>query len=151
MKLKSNFIQGIIKSIWVQRILRVVLGILFIYVGYAKILHSSTVAENLMLLDIFPWFIINIIAMWLVCFEVFIGFLVISGVWLRTSSLLLVCFCIICLGLISYAIASGLNIHCGCFVTAPTGPARSWVSLWQEVLVLAGCVWLWITAKSRKA
>jgi len=110
-------------------------------------LHSDKVADNLLLLDIFPWGIINIFAVWLVSFEVFIGVVVILGIWLRASSLLLVCFCILCLGLIVYAIANGLNMHCGCFVTAPTGPARNWVSLWQEVLMLAGCVWLYVTTK----
>ena len=147
MKLRSNFVQGIIKSLWLQRILRVVLGVLFIYVGYAKILHSDKIADNLLLLDILPWSIINIFAVWLVCFEVFIGIVVILGIWLRASSLLLVCLCVMCIGLIVYAVASGLKMHCGCFVTAPTGPARNWVSLWQEVLMLAGCVWLYVTTK----
>ena len=151
MELRSNFVQGIMKSPWLQRILRIVIGLLFVYVGYAKILHADKVAGNLLLLDIFPWCIINIFAMWLVCFEVFIGVLVISGIWLRASSLLLICFCVICLGLISYAIAGDLNIHCGCFVTAPTGPARSWSSLWQEILMLIGCIWLWATTKNVKA
>ena len=144
----NNAIQADSGNLWLQRFLRLVLGGLFIYVGYAKLDHGSQVAENLFLLGIFPWGLVNIMAMWLLCFEIFIGFLVILGVWLRACSIMLIGFCLMCIGLITFAIASKLELHCGCYVTGPTGPARDWLSLWQEVMMLAGCVWLWTTSRT---
>ena len=137
----------IIKNIWIQRFLRILFGIIFIYAGYAKLDHVNVVAENLMLLQIIPWTVINIFAMWLLGFEIFIGIILLTGLWLRASSSLLIGFCILCLGLIVFAILSDLNMHCGCFVTSPTGDARDWRSLWAEGLILLGSVWLWVTTK----
>ena len=90
---------------------------------------------------------INVFAVWMLGFEMLLGALLFAGVWLRACSGILIGFCLMCLGLICFAIASDLKMHCGCFVTAPTGPARNWVSLWHEGLILAGCLWLWTTTK----
>ena len=145
---QRGFVQGIATGLWSQRLLRIVIGALFFYAGYAKLSHVDKVAENLLLLDIFPWGVINVFAAWMLCFEMCLGVLLIAGVWLRACSGMLVVFCLMCLGLISFAIASDLKMHCGCFVTAPTGPARSWASLGQELFVLIGCVWLLATTTS---
>lgn len=135
------------KNILLQRILRIIIGCLFIYVGYVRLKYPHMIAEHLMVLDIFPWALINFFAMWMLCFEVFIGILVISGFWLRSSSLMLIGFCIVCICLISYALLQGLSLHCGCFVTAPTGSPRTWGSLYQEGLMLIGCIGLWMTTR----
>ena len=148
MKLWYYHLTNISKNVWTQRFLRIVLGVILIYAGYAKLGHANVVAENLMLLQILPWSIVNILAMWLLCFEIFAGVLLIAGIWLRALSSLIIGFCVICIGLIVYAIAQELNMHCGCFVTAPTGDARNWVSLWKEGLILLSSIWLWSTTRS---
>ena len=144
---QNNSPHNIIMNLWMQRTLRILLGVIFIYAGYAKLDHANIVAENLMLLQILPWGTINIFAMWLLCFEIFVGIFLIIGIWLRALTSLVIGFCVICLGLIVYAIANDLNLHCGCFVTSPTGDARNWGSLWQEGLILLGSIWLWTTTK----
>lgn len=141
----NKYVIILLKNIWLQRFLRIAIGVLFIYVGYKRIHLAHMVAEHLMILEIFPWSLINIVAMWLLCFEIFIGAFVITGIWLRSCSILLIGFCILCLGLISYALIHEISIHCGCFVTSATGAPRTWGSLWQEGLVLLGCVCLRLT------
>ena len=145
---ESNLIGKVNQNPWTQRMLRIILGALFFYAGYAKLSHSDGVADNLLALNLLPWSTVNFMAMWLVCFEMFIGVLVIAGFWLRPGSMLLIGFCVICLGLICYAIAIGLKLHCGCFVTEATGDSRVWGSLWQEILILLGCIWLFATTKA---
>ena len=145
----SSTATRILHGVWLQRVLRIVLGVFFIYVGYAKLDHADKVAQNLLMLDLLPWSTINCFAVWMICFEMVIGILLITGVWLRACSTLVMGFCVVCLGLIWYAIASGLTLHCGCFVTAPTGAARTWASLWQEGGILVACVWLWTTTGNR--
>ena len=137
-------------SIWLQRFLRIILGGIFIYVGYKRILMPHMIGEHLMMLGIVPWSLINFMAMWLLCFEIFVGALVILGIWLRACSLLLILFSSLCIGLISYAAALDIPMHCGCFVTTATGAPRTWGSLWQEGLILFGCVSLWKTTKLQK-
>lgn len=148
LKLRNNHITIVSNNIWLQRLLRITLGIILIYAGYAKLDHANVVAENLMLLQILPWKVINILAMWLLCFEIFAGILLITGIWLRALTSLVIGFCVICIGLIAYAIAQDLSLHCGCFVTSPTGDERNWVSLWTEVLILLSCIWLWSTTRT---
>ena len=145
--LQTDSLVKTIKNIWIQRFLRILFGVIFIYAGYAKLDHVNVVAENLMLLQIIPWAVINIFAMWLLGFEIFIGIILLTGLWLRASSTLLMGFSVLCLGLIVFAILSDLNMHCGCYVTSPTGDARDWGSLWAEGLILLGSVWLWVTTK----
>ncbi len=145
----NKYILIALNSPWPQRLLRIVIGIIFIHVGYKRILIPHMVAEHLMILEIFPWSLINIVAMWLLCFEIFIGAFVITGIWLRSCSILLIGFCIICLGLITYALINNISLHCGCFVTSATGTPRTWGSLWQEGILLLGCVCLWSTTLKR--
>jgi len=47
------------------------------------------------------------------------------------------------LGLIQ-ALARGIDVQCGCFSLDPEEAVRSWASLWQECLLLAACLWVWI-------
>ena len=133
---------------WLQLPLRIVIGIIFIYVGLARLRHPNMVAEHLMILKILPWGLINIFTMWMLCFEVFIGIMVITGIWLRASSIILTGFCILCICLISFALIKGIPMHCGCFVTAPTGSPREWASLWQEGLILSVCIALFKTTRN---
>jgi uncharacterized membrane protein YphA (DoxX/SURF4 family) len=140
----------ILKNPWFQRLLRIVIGCLFLYVGYARLRYPHMVAEHIMVLGIVPWGLVNFFAMWMLSFEAFAGILILSGVWLRACSIMLVAFCVVCTCLISYALLSGLQLHCGCFVTAATGSARSWASLWQEGLMFAGCFALWKTTDNQK-
>jgi len=144
---QNKSLVSLFTHIWIQRLLRIILGAIFIYAGYAKLDHVNVVAENLLLLEIFPWGVINLIAMWLLGFEIFIGIFLLTGIWLRASSALLIGFSSLCLGLIVFAIFSDLSMHCGCFVTSPTGDARDWGSLWAEGFILLGSVWLWVTTK----
>jgi uncharacterized membrane protein YphA (DoxX/SURF4 family) len=130
--------------------LRTVIGILFIYVGYSRLQHPNLVAEHLLTLKILPWGMVNFFAMWMLIFEVFIGILVISGIWLRASSVVLIGFSILCTCLISYALINGLSMHCGCFVAAATGKPRTWSSLFQEGIMLLGCIVLLMTTINEK-
>jgi uncharacterized membrane protein YphA (DoxX/SURF4 family) len=140
----------LLKNKWFQRILRIVTGSILIYVGYVRLRHPNMVAEHLMVLELLPWSLVNFFAMWMLCFEVFIGILIISGIWLRASSIILIGFCVLCICLISYALVKGLSMHCGCFITSPAGSPRTWGSLWQEALILLVCILLFITTRCEK-
>jgi len=130
----------LIKTPWPKRMLRIIIGSIFIYVGYVRLQHPNLVAEHIMALEILPWKLVNFFAMWMLCFEVFIGIMLICGIWLRAGTIIIIGFCILCTFLISYALMKGLSMQCGCFVTSPAGMPRNWSSLWQEGIMLAGCV-----------
>lgn len=130
---------------WPGRILRVILGILFIYVGYARLKHPNLIAEHMIMLNLIPWSMINFMAMWMLTFEIFIGLLLMTGIWPRATSYAVIGFCTMCIFLISYAISNKLSMHCGCFVTAATGSPRDWNSLYQEGVIMLGAILLLLT------
>jgi uncharacterized membrane protein YphA (DoxX/SURF4 family) len=140
---KSEFILTILKSSWRQRLLRIIIGAIFIYASFDKIIHPDRFAEIIMDYEILPWGLINISAIWLPCLEFLVGLLVIGGIWVRSCSFLLIGLCLLFIGGISYSLEQGISLHCGCFSTGSSGAARTWGSLWQEGLLLLGCVWLW--------
>ena len=118
-------------------------NLLLIYLLNRIILYILT-------LNILPWGMVNFFTMWMLIFEVFIGILVIFGIWLRASSFVLTGFGILCTFLISYALINDLSMHCGCFVAAATGKPRTFSSLYQEGIMLLGCILLLMTTRNEK-
>lgn len=151
MMCRSEFIKRILKNPLLQILLRIVVGGLFIWAGLVKLIHPDRFAEQVMAYEILPWGLVNIWAVWLLCLEILLGVFVIGGIWLRTCSILLIGLLVLFIIAISSALARGISLHCGCFSVATTGPPRTWASLWQEGLILLGCLWLWTTSKNVKA
>ena len=149
MERMSKFIMKISRVSWVQRLLRIIIGSIFIYASFDKIIHPDRFAEIIWNYKILPWSLINIPAIWLPCLELIVGVLIIGGIWVRISSFLLIVLMVLFIGGISSALARGVSLHCGCFSTDSSGVARSWGSLWQEGLISVGCVWLWVTTFKR--
>ena len=139
----SEFILRIIKHSWIMKLLRIIIGGIFIYASFDKIIHPDRFAEIIMDYRILPWSLINISSVWLSCLELLVGVLIIGGIWVRSCSLLLIFLCLLFISGMSFSLAKGISLHCGCFSTSLSGEARTWGSLWQEGLILLGCVWLW--------
>lgn len=97
---------------------RIVLGLVFIYASYDKILHPAAFAKIIYNYQMLPDKLINLTAILLPWLELVIGCLLISGLWLPgavfiSNVLLIIFFCILI-----YNKARGLNINCGCFSTS---------------------------------
>lgn len=108
----------ILKSIWTQRFLRIIIGSIFIYASYDKIIHPDRFADVIMDYRILPLSLVNISAIWLPFLELLLGLLIIKGTWIRPCSLLMIVLCLLFIGEISYSLAKGINLNCGCFSTS---------------------------------
>ena len=96
---------------------RIVLGVVFIYASYDKILHPAAFAKIIYNYQILPDELVNLSAIFLPWLELITGSLLIIGVWLPGSVfisniLLIIFFCAL-----MYNKARGLDISCGCFST----------------------------------
>jgi uncharacterized membrane protein YphA (DoxX/SURF4 family) len=134
----------------VQIILRLILGGVFLYAAGDKILHPDLFAPILLSYQILPLSCINFVALWLPACELLVAVLVLLGIWVRAASILLSGLLVIFIAGIVSALARGINLHCGCFSTDTSGPARTWVSLWEEALLLALAVLLWSSYWDRR-
>ncbi|RJP30576.1 MAG: DoxX family membrane protein [Candidatus Omnitrophota bacterium] len=99
-------------------LLRVFLGLIFVYSGYSKLIDLAEMANDIDNYRILPTASVNVIAIILPPVELITGFCLIFGLFLDgalmiTTSMLVV-FCIA----IESAVLRGLDIECGCALTS---------------------------------
>ena len=126
--------------------LRIGIGLVFVYASIDKVIHPDQFAEVMTDYEILPEAVVNGAALWLGWLEVVLGVLLIAGAWVRAASLMVTALTVVFIGGVSVALTRGIGLHCGCFSTDPGGDARTWASLWQEGLLLLGCLWLTVQA-----
>ncbi len=137
-------------KVWIQSVLRCAIGGVFIYASIDKTIHPDRLAEIIIGYQILPISLVNISAIWLPYLEFLVGVLCLSGIWLRASSFLLTGLSILYLGAIFYTLSRGIPLVCGCF-SVNSQSFKTWGSLWQESLLLLGCILLWLTTKKENS
>ena len=100
----------------VQIVLRVALGLIFIYAGWVKLqdpwqLFAAGVASY----EILPMGAVEFVARTLPWFEIALGVVLISGYFLRVSSTVVGALLALFFTLIVRAFIQGKEINCGCF------------------------------------
>ena len=126
----------------VFHILRLMLGAVFLYASYDKILHPQAFAKAVYNYQILPDAAVNLAALILPWLELLLGLCLIAGVWLPGAT-------VTCTGLLSAFIGAlifnrirGLDIHCGCFSTDPTEGPVGWWTVARDAAFLAGSIYL---------
>ncbi len=115
---------------------RLILGAVFIYASLDKILNPAAFAETVFNYQLLPAHLINLMALILPWLELFLGVLLLSGIWLPGAvfgaNLLMITF----LSALIYNTARGLNISCGCFPAEATASVLSWRDVLRDVFFL---------------
>jgi len=112
---KMNFI----RSLNLPLIFRVILGIVFIYASYDKILNPAAFSKNIHnfhITDNLIW-VENLVALILPWLELLIGVFLIFGVFLEGSTSITIGLYIFFIIILSQAVFRGIDVHCGCFKT----------------------------------
>ena len=133
-------------KVWIQRVLRLIIGGIFVYASLDKIVRPDRLAEIIMNYQILPFDMVNISAIWLPYLELLVGVFVITRVWLRACSLLLIGLSFLYISAILSALTRHIPLVCGCF-SVSSQSFKTWGSLWQEFLLLLGCILLWATTR----
>lgn len=123
---------------WIEFVIRLALGFLFIYAAIDKIIQPEKFAVVIYHYRVLPFEFVNIVAIIVPWLEVAIGLTLILGIWLETAAFLLSVLSIGFIMLIISAIARGLNIECGCFTLSESGSLVSWKRVIEDILILAG-------------
>ena len=118
--LNMNFI----RSLNLPLIFRIILGIIFIYASYDKILDPAAFSKNIHnfhTTDNLVW-VENLVALILPWLELIVGVFLIFGVFLEGSTSITIGLYIFFILILSQAVFRGIDVHCGCFKTeADTG------------------------------
>ena len=118
-------LQTIKKSnVWVTVVLRLFLGIVFLYASFDKILHPGAFAQAVYNYQILPDSTVNLVSLTLPWLELILGLCLVSGFWLPGTTVISTGLLTMFIGAMVYNDIRGLDVYCGCFSTETTeGPA----------------------------
>lgn len=109
---------------WLFHICRLLLGLVFVYASYDKILHPQAFALAVFNYQVAPDWAVNLIALILPWLELLLGLCMIFGLWMPGVTVAGTGLLVVFLGALVFNQIRGLDIHCGCFSTEITkGPA----------------------------
>lgn len=127
---------------YLRIVIRLILGFLFLYASLDKITNPQKFAEIIYNYRILPVELLNICALLVPWLEAMIGLALLLGIWVETAALLLSGVTVIFIILIISAILRGLDIECGCFSLDAAGSLVSWKRVVEDILILAGGLFL---------
>ena len=120
----------------VTLLVRLVVGITFIYASYYKIIEPGDFARSIWYYHLLPGSLINLIAIILPWVELLCGLALIVGVGYRGSLWLITVMTVVFVVAIASAIARGIDLDCGCFKAAKSSSESTWNSLIFDIALL---------------
>ncbi|MFH1985967.1 MAG: cation diffusion facilitator family transporter [Pseudomonadota bacterium] len=131
---------------WTQALafhgLRLLLGAVFLYASYDKILHPAAFAEAVYNYQILPDGAVNLAALTLPWLELLLGICLVAGFWLPGATLLSTALMAVFIGALVFNRIRGLDAHCGCFSTETTAGPADIFTITRDVGFLAVSVFL---------
>ena len=121
--------------------IRCLLGLVFIYASYDKILDPEKFARDIANYHIIPFGLENSIAIILPWLELLIGMGIILGIFLDGSVVLSGSFLILFIFMIFQAMMRGFNIECGCGLKE--GEMVGWNKILENIVFLGASYLVW--------
>lgn len=120
-------------------LVRVGLGLIFVFASVDKILHPGAFARIVDNYQLLPGDLVNIFALILPMLELLCGLALILGVLVRPSAVWAGGMLVMFIVAVSLALAQGINISCGCFSTSAHARTLGFSLLLQDfgMLLLA--------------
>ena len=106
-----------LKSLNLPLIFRIILGVVFIYASYPKILDPVAFSDNIHNFHITPTAVENLAALIIPWMELIVGVFLIIGVFLEGATSITIGMLIFFIFILSQAVFRGIDVHCGCFKT----------------------------------
>ena len=123
-------------------LIRVGLGLIFIFASADKIIHPDAFAKIINNYQILPGDLVNIFALILPILELLCGLALILGVLVRASAVWVGGMLVLFMVAVSLALADGINISCGWFSTSAHARSLGFSILWVNN-VIGGRFWGW--------
>lgn len=116
---------------------RFILGGVFVYASFDKILHPAVFAEAVYNYQILPYGLINLTAIVLPCLELVLGIFLIINFWMPGTVLMCNLLLTTFIGALLFNMARGLNINCGCFSTTAVESSMNVLTVLRDTSFLA--------------
>ena len=121
---------------WLWRLLRLVMGGIFIYASIDKILHPALFAQVVINWKILPRPMVNIVAITMPWVEAVVGVFLIAGFYEWASVTAYNGLTIAFMTAIAITLARGLNPSCGCFRLDPDAHKMNWLTFLRDLSML---------------
>lgn len=128
---------------------RLIVGAVFIYAAYYKIVDPASFAKSIWFYHIMPGNLINALAIVLPMLELLCGLGLILGIFYRGSVLWMNLMMVVFMIAISTAIYRGISIDCGCFKASAASSESAWDTLLRDGLLLGMTIQM-LFSRSRK-
>ena len=115
---------------------RIILGVIFIYASYDKILHPKAFAEVVYNYQILPDGLINVTAIFLPWLEILMGVFLIVGFWMPGAVIWCNILLVVYIGALCFNLARGLDVNCGCFSTTRGSSISIETILWDVAFLV---------------
>ena len=115
--MRSILNMNALKSLNLPFIFRMILGVVFIYASYDKILNPAGFSDNIHNFHVTPAAVENLAALIIPWLELIVGVFLIFGVFLEGSTSITIGLLTFFIFILSQAILRGIDVHCGCFKT----------------------------------
>ena len=125
--------------------MRLVLGVVFIYASYDKILDPSKFARDISNYHFVPFGLENTVAIILPWLELFIGIGIVLGIYIDGNTLLSAFLLLLFNFLIFQAMVRGFNIECGCGLKE--GDLVGWRKLIENFTLFGGACLILLSKK----
>ena len=126
------------KNAWAERVTRMILGIVFIWASWHKIVSPDQFAKILFGYGVFPGDMINLMAIGVPFVEMVSGLCLISGCYKRPALILINAMLAGFILVIAYNLIRGHEFDCGCFSFGDTKGFSSAVELLVRDIVMLG-------------
>lgn len=124
--------------------LRLLLGAVYLYASYEKILNPQAFAQAVYNYQILPDSAVNLAALILPWLEALLGLCLIAGLWLPGATVVSTGLLAIFIGALVFNQMRGLDIYCGCFSTETSDGPAGLGTVVRDVGLLAVSVYLTI-------
>jgi putative oxidoreductase len=146
--------KNLLSNKYVQLILRVILGGIFIYVAFNKLINPEEFAKAIKNYEMLPLELVNIMAIILPYIEFFAGLFLIIGFYKRGSSVIVILSLVMFIIALTSAYTRGLNIDCGCGFSSTIQESATktdlLVRIFEDVFMLIASVTVFIFSKKEK-
>jgi len=124
--MNKGSLPGLFSVLW-PHAARILLGGIFIYAGYVKIIDPSGFAKNVYQYQLLPDFYVNVSALALPWLEVVAGAaLILAPRFRRGAAALIFIMLVVFTAAILFSLYRGLDISCGCMSTDPNAAKIGW-------------------------
>ncbi len=115
---------------------RIVLGGVFIYASWDKLIDPAAFAQSIANYQILPMAWVNATALFLPWLELICGLGLFTGLAVRGSALVVGALIIIFIGALAHSIIRGIDIHCGCFSAGEGGTSNLYLDILRDIILL---------------